>query len=91
VEKNVHFLAFLAYFWHFLQILPQLKTFFPKNLSARIKLVLDATFLPSLTFLGIFISEISRVEKPVTHSPRHPTYFAIREPQCCALKKKQAF
>jgi len=60
-------------FWHFLQILPQLKTF-PKNLSVRIILVLDATVVPNLTFLGLLSPEISFGENP----PRHPAYFASR-------------
>jgi len=39
-------------------ILPQLKTT-SKNLSARITLVLDATFVPNFTFFGLLSHEIS--------------------------------
>jgi len=72
------FLAFLAYLGVILQILPQLKTFF-KNLSAPIILVLDASFVANLTFLGLLSREISFKN---SHPHRHAAYFAIREPQC---------
>jgi len=59
--------------WKFLQILPQLIFF--KNLSVRIILILDATFVPNLKFIGILSPEISSREKIVTHPP----YFTTRE------------
>jgi len=41
---------------------------FAKNLSAHIILVLDATFVPNLTFFGLLSPEISFAEKsPDTH------------------------
>jgi len=52
---------------------PQLKTF--SRISARIILVLDATFVPNLTFLGLLSPEILFGEKTVTQTPsliRHP-------------------
>jgi len=42
------------------------KTFFPKHLSARIILVLDAIFVPYSTFLGLLSLELSLREEPVT-------------------------
>jgi len=73
VEKNVLFFAFPALFRViFLQILPQLKTF----------------FVPNLTFLGLLGTEIPLGEKPVAHPNTNPAYFAIREPQRCALRNE---
>jgi len=51
------------------------KAFFSRNLSVCIILVLDATFMPNLTFLGLLWSEISFGEN--NHPPRHPAYFTI--------------
>jgi len=51
----------------FEQFFPQLKNFFQKNLSVHIILVLDATLVLNLTFLGFFGPEISFEEK--SHSP----------------------
>jgi len=48
---------------------------FSRNLSTHIILVLDATFVPNLTFLGLLSPEISFGEKTVTQIPsffRHP-------------------
>jgi len=67
VENNVLTIAILAYF---LQIMPQLKTF-SKHLSAHIILILDATFVPTLTFLGLLGPEISFREKTVTYQHRY--------------------
>jgi len=58
VEKKLLFLPFLDYFLAFLPIFSQLKTF-PRNLSARIIIVLNATFLPNFTILGLLSAEIS--------------------------------
>jgi len=48
-------------------------------------LVLDATYVPNLTFFGLLSPETSLGEKPVTysqtHSDTHPAYFAIHEPK----------
>jgi len=51
----------------------QLKNF-SGNLTVRI--ILDATIVPNLMFLGILSLEIILGEKN-----SHPVYFAIREPQ----------
>jgi len=79
VEK-LCFLLF-ASFWPilagFLQILPQIKNFFQKSKCAHI-LILDANFVPKLTFLGLLSPEISFGEKN-SHPPRHPAYFASCE------------
>jgi len=64
---------FLAFF---LQIL-QLKNVLQKSKCVHHP-VLDATFVPNLTFLGLLSPEISFGEK---QSATHPAYFAIREPQ----------
>jgi len=56
VEKNIcSFLLFLAFWRFFANIAAITKTFL--NLSARI--ILDATFLPNLMFLGLLSPEIS--------------------------------
>jgi len=57
------------------------KTLFPKKLSSRIVLVVDAIFTPNLTILGLFSPEIAW--RKTSHPPRHQHYFAISEPQCC--------
>jgi len=41
---------------------------FPENLGARIILVLDAAFVPNLTFLGLLNSEILSGEKQSPHT-----------------------
>jgi len=71
VKKYVLFFAFLP-------ILPQLKNF-SRNLSACIILILDAIFLPNLTFLGLLGPEISLGEKTVSCPHRHPAHFAFCE------------
>jgi len=76
--ENWRFCLFLA----FLQILPQLKTF-PKNQNACIILILDATFVPNLTFLGLLNPEISFREKTVTPTDtKTPSLFCHHVPQC---------
>jgi len=55
---------FLAFFCKFCQNY----TTFPRNRSAHIILVLDATFLPNFTFLGLLSPEIPFGEKAVTHT-----------------------
>jgi len=60
-------MVILAYFSRFLQILSQLKYLF-QNLSARIIFVIDATFVPHLTFSGLLSPEILFGDKTVTHS-----------------------
>jgi len=70
-KKKSAFLLFVN-FWPILavfckkNVLLQLKTFF-ENLSACIILVLDATFVPNLTFLDFLSLGISFEEKTVTH------------------------
>jgi len=66
------FLAFFGLFLYFLQILLQLKTF-SETSSVHIILILDATFVPNLTFSGLLSPEISLGEKLVTHPA--PTLF----------------
>jgi len=85
-EKRTYFWQFLAYF---LRFLPQLKNFFRK-LSVCIILVLDATFVPNSTFVGLLRPEIPFGEQN-SHPPRYPhiqtnsqlAYFAISEPPNC--------
>jgi len=60
-EEVSHFCVF-APFGRFLLIFSQLKTF-SKNLSAHIIIVLDATFMLNLTFLGLLSLGISFGEK----------------------------
>jgi len=80
VIKKIKWYHKTYYFGVFLQILSQLKTF-SKNRSARIILLLNATFMPNLTFLGLLGAEISFREKTVSpQTPKHPAYLAIREP-----------
>jgi len=44
----------------------------------HIILVLDATFVPNLTFVGLLSTEVSLGEKqPLTETVRHPAYFAM--------------
>jgi len=50
--------------------LPQLKNF-SRNLSVRTILVLQATFVPNLMFLGLFTPQISFREKN-SHLHTHP-------------------
>jgi len=45
-----------------------------KNLSACIILVLYATFVQNLTFLGLLSPEISFGERTVTHPPRESLF-----------------
>jgi len=81
VKKNVLILViFLAIFaGYFANFATQLKNFFRK-LSARIILVLDATFVPNLTFLGILRPEISFGEKmSPTQTSTHPVCLEVRE------------
>jgi len=42
-----------------------------RNLSVHIILILDATFVPNLKFLGLLSAEISLGEKTVTHPDTH--------------------
>jgi len=79
-EQFEHFWHFVAYFWQFL---PQLKKL-SKNLRVSIIFVIDTTFVPNLTFLGLLSPETSYGEKTVTHPDRHTAYFAISEPQYSA-------
>jgi len=72
------------YNWRFLANFAAIKKLFSENLSTRFILVLDATFLPNLTFLGLLSPDISFGEKK--QSPRRPIDFAIRELQCSALR-----
>jgi len=58
----------LLFLCFFLQILPQQKTF-SKILSMCIIRILDATFVPNLTFLGLLSPEILFGEKTVTQPP----------------------
>jgi len=58
---------------HFWQVFGTIKKVF-QILSARIILVLDAAFVPNLTFLGLLSPEISP-----THPDGHPGYFTTRE------------
>jgi len=67
------FWRFWSVFLRFLLILPQLKSFYPKNLSACIILVLDATFVPNLTFLGL-------LSPGKNWSPIHPPAQLISRP-----------
>jgi len=77
------FRPILEFFWH---ILPQLMNF-SKNLSADIIQVLDANLVPKMMFdLAHLGREISFVEKTVTHTLTHPSYFDIHEPQCTELR-----
>jgi len=62
--------VFLAFFANFATI----RKLFSRNLSARIVHVLDATFMPNLTFLGLLSFEISFGEKN-SHPLRHPHGF----------------
>jgi len=62
-------LVFLVYFWRFFCKFCHNWRTVSKNLSAHIILVLNATFAPNLTFLGLLSPEISVGEKTVTHSP----------------------
>jgi len=79
-------MCFFGVFWHIFRIcFENLKTF-SKNLSASIFLLLDATFMSNVMFLGLLSPEILLGEKPVTHTATHPAYFAIHEPECCALR-----
>jgi len=64
------FLPFLAYLGVFFNFATVKKLF--KNLIVHISLVLDATFMPNLTFLGLLSSEILFGEKTVTHTDKHP-------------------
>jgi len=65
--EECSFLAFFGLlFALFLQILPELKN---SGLGVHIIPVLDATFVPNLTFLGLLSPEISLAEKLVTHPP----------------------
>jgi len=73
----------------FVQILQQSNFF--KNLSACIILVLDATFMPNLTFLGLLSPEISFGEKPVTHEDRHPAYFTIVNLSQCSTPRNKNY
>jgi len=43
-----------------------------KNLNVCVILVLDVTFVPNLTFLGLLSPEISFGEKTYTQTPTHP-------------------
>jgi len=78
-EQLAHFCwVFFCIFWHFLQNATIKKLFFQKSKCAQLHiiLVLDAIFVLNLTFLGLFIPDISFGEKTVTHSPslfRHRT------------------
>jgi len=64
-------------FWCFCPLLGVFANFgaitnFSKNLSERITNVLNAAFVPYLTFLGLLGFEISLGEKPLTQTPaRH--------------------
>jgi len=69
-EENSLFI-FQPIFRCFWKILLQLKSFF-KNLSACIILILDATLVPNLMFLGLLSPEISLGEKLVTHTATQP-------------------
>jgi len=62
---------FLAYFF---ADFAAIKKAFSKNLNACTILILDATFVTTLTFLGLLSPGILFGEK---QSPRHPAYFAI--------------
>jgi len=55
-------------FGQFFALLPKLKNV-SRNLSVRIILILDATFVPNLTFLGLLNPEILFGEKKL---PCHP-------------------
>jgi len=79
-QRATHF----WYFWRFFAASKKLS----KNLSARIILVLDATFVPNLTLSGLLRPEISFGEKTVTHLPTHPVHFTIGEPQSTEEKCK---
>jgi len=70
-------IGILAVFVNFAAI----KKTFSENLRACIIFVQDATFVPNLTFLGVLSPEISFEEKTISHPPRQPAYFAIREPR----------
>jgi len=67
--KNWHFLlsAGFGLFWFFCKNLATIKKLF-QNLNVCIILVLDATFVPNLTFLGLLSPDMSFGEKTVTHT-----------------------
>jgi len=67
------------YFGHFLQTLPRL--------SVHVILVLDVTFVPNLTFLGLLSPEILFGEKP---SPTQASSL-FRHPQCYAVVGTEPF
>jgi len=72
-EVACSLLAFWPILAFFLQISPQLKTF-SKNLSVRIILVLDATFVSYLTLLDLLGAEISFEEQNNQQPPRQDTH-----------------
>jgi len=63
--------AVFGLFWQFFANFATIKKTFSKNPRASIILVLDATFLTNLTFLGLLSPEISFGEK-TTHPNAHP-------------------
>jgi len=56
VEKNVHIFVI---FWPVFANFATIKKTSSKNLSVHIILILDATFVPNLTFIGVLSPEIS--------------------------------
>jgi len=70
--------SFLPIFGVYFANFATINNFFSKNLSARIILVLDATIVPNLTFLGLLSPEISFGEKN-SHPPTQ-THSLFRHP-----------
>jgi len=67
-RKNGVFACFGAFFANF----ATMKNRFSKNLSARLILPVDATFVSNLTFLGLLSPDISLGEKNNHHPCTHP-------------------
>jgi len=87
IEKNIAlFIALSAIFLVFFANFATVK----RTLSVRKVPILDAAFMPNLTFLGLLSREMSFGEKPVTHSDSHPASFRRRELQFSALSNKNS-
>jgi len=71
-------LAFLAYVGGFFANFATVKNFFSKTVTARMILVLGATFVPNLTFLSLLSPEILFGEKEVAQSPTQKPSFRHR-------------